>query len=96
MNREQAQNLLDNHENIKAFAAGKVIQFRTSQENWKDTPDPNFIAHSSNFRIKPEPRVFYLNLYGDGSCSCVHRDKAEADVMGRNTRTECVKVVEEL
>lgn len=52
MDRNQAKELLPI---IKAFAEGKTIQ-QTDGYDWYDLDDPDFIANSSSYRIKPEPK----------------------------------------
>ena len=52
MDRNQAKRLLPI---IKAFAEGKTIQ-QTDGYDWYDLDDPDFIANSSSYRIKPEPK----------------------------------------
>ena len=52
MNRNQAKELLPV---IKAFSEGKAIQ-QTDGYDWYDLDDPDFMANSSSYRIKPEPK----------------------------------------
>lgn len=56
MTREQAKELLPI---ITAFVEGKIIQVYTTN-GWKTTDDPAFDSTFSLFRIKPEPREFWL------------------------------------
>ena len=51
MDRNQAKELLPI---IKAFSEGKAIQ-QTDGYDWYDLDDPDFMANSSSYRIKPEP-----------------------------------------
>lgn len=53
MTREQAKAILPI---IQAYAEGKTIQYRTSNNEWVDTYKPSFSNSSSNYRIKPEPK----------------------------------------
>lgn len=53
MTREQAKAILPI---IQAYAEGKTIQYRTSNNEWVDTYKPSFSDSSSNYRIKPEPK----------------------------------------
>lgn len=53
MIREQAKAILPI---IQAYAEGKTIQYRTSNNEWVDTYKPSFSDSSSNYRIKPEPK----------------------------------------
>lgn len=53
MTREKAKAILPI---IQAYAEGKTIQYRTSNNEWVDTYKPSFSDSSSNYRIKPEPK----------------------------------------
>lgn len=52
MDRNQAKQLLPI---IQAFAEGKTIQ-QTDGYDWYDLDDPDFIASSISYRIKPESK----------------------------------------
>ena len=52
MTTEEAKQLLPI---IQAFAEGKAIQ-QTDGYDWYDLDDPDFMANSSSYRIKPEPK----------------------------------------
>jgi len=60
MNRERAKELLPI---IQAFADGKSIQLRRNYaDGWEDLCSPaNFNNIGFEWRIKPEPRVFWIN-----------------------------------
>ena len=56
MTREEAKELLPI---IKAFAEGKIIQYKNSFDEWSDTKENeglSFVCSPSNYRIKPEPK----------------------------------------
>lgn len=53
MTREQAKAMLPI---IQAFAEGKTIQYRTSNNEWVDTYKPSFSELPTKYRIKPEPK----------------------------------------
>lgn len=58
MDRKTAKELLPV---IKAYAEGKVIQMKSSNLNkWEDAVSPAFTLPTNNYRIKPEPREFYM------------------------------------
>lgn len=46
----------------EARDAGKVIQIKTSDGNWIDTPYPTFSYSSHQYRIKPEPVLVPLDM----------------------------------
>ena len=70
MNRERARELLPI---IQAFAEGEALQFRLNQGSaWLDLPDNELVtmtfpADDYEYRIKPEPREFWLQKHQDGT-----------------------------
>jgi len=56
MNREEVRELLPI---MQAFAEGKNIQYFSFEKIWTDVVTPSFVS-SSKWRVKPEPREFYL------------------------------------
>ncbi len=81
---------------ITALAEGKTIQWRpTMVLDWKDVDSPefnNFIAAA--FRIKPEPKVIWVNEYVDGEFyGYIDKDRALDQGNIQNTR-RAVKYIE--
>ena len=77
MNRKQAKELAPI---ITAFGDGKEIEIRCGNE-WIHLPfDISFDDPPENYRIKPEPRVIYINLYdgGDAGIGSASFSKQEA------------------
>lgn len=71
MNRENAKDYLPL---VQALADGKVIQeYRhvdIGKQAWRDCVNPEFDRYpASNYRIKPEPREFFMVLDNDGTGS---------------------------
>jgi hypothetical protein len=66
VNREEARKLLPI---IQAFAEGKTIQVLIIGRDWEDVAvdgfGSSFSFNPENYRIKPEPRVIYVNEYDD-------------------------------
>ena len=62
MNRERARELLPI---IQAFAEGKAIEYKTYSEKWVPLPDPPAFYGDSEYRIKPEPREFWIWWMGN-------------------------------
>lgn len=65
---------------VTAFAEGKVIQERYDGGGWRDIPPWSTLAFSldaENYRVKPEPREFYINIYDDG-CKYLHATSTAA------------------
>ena len=57
MTPERAKELLPI---IEAYASGAKIQSRRDDEEWRDDSYPLFNSMSYEFRIKPEPREFWV------------------------------------
>lgn len=55
---------------VTAFAEGKVIQERNGcEDRWRDVRPgvtPAFSMDVENYRVKPEPREWWVNIYNDG------------------------------
>jgi hypothetical protein len=75
MNREEAKKFLPL---ITAFAEGKTIQLKAGDCSWRDITDPCFSVPSACYRIKPEPKVLYINEYPSGRNFGVHHTEASA------------------
>ena len=83
---------------MQAAKEGKAIQYwarcnRGTDENWRGAPNPiwNWVAY--DYRVKPEPRRVWVNMYGNCMGSAhASREQAAADaVVGC---VECVEFVE--
>jgi len=89
MTRERAKELLPI---ITAFAEGKDVQYRTHRNDvWSPATSPNFAEHLE-WRVKPEPREFWVNVYSTGDY-CAH-DSAESATKARTTGGETIRVRE--
>lgn len=100
MNRDRAKKLLPI---IQAFAEGKEIQFRlidddvNFREDWLDLPKDErlivtFPADDYEYRIKPEPREFWVVLEEDEPVLVRRRCQSVWVEAGR----QCIKVREVL
>jgi len=64
MNRQQAAELAPI---MQAFADGKEVQYvSTAKNKWADAHNPSFVT-SVKYRIKPEPREFWICFDKGGS-----------------------------
>lgn len=91
MTIEQAKELLPV---IQAYVDGLQIQYKDSRQNeWCDVlSQPNFEASGCQWRVKPQPREFWVNVY-DG-CLCAHPDSKTAQrELSANGRTIHVREV---
>ena len=65
--RNKAQLLLANMAMIEAFAEGKTVEFlSTGLVNWVAREEYSFTSPPNQYRIKPEPRTFWVNVCLDG------------------------------
>lgn len=95
MNRDQAKQVLPL---ITAYAEGKTIQQRKFN-GWQDIDQLDFFTYSiENFRIKPEPKVFYINKYSGSPYwgrPCSSAEEA-AKLATLNATEIAIKFIEEL
>ena len=93
MTRKQAKELLPV---IQAFAEGKTIQIKT-HSGWGDMnlDYPNFNDDSNLYRIKPDPREFWIAVYKSSCVAYAYDAKADAKV-NQGTADELIKVREVL
>ena len=77
--------LLANPDIAKAYVEGKPIQFRHKErkygEEWVDWNFTSELMFSSryDYRLKPEPKMIYLLINGDGATVRSYPSRAEAE-----------------
>lgn len=85
---------------IQAHKDGKQIQFQAGGcLLWIDVQDndPSWDFNSCNYRIKPEPRRFWLNVYPDTRIYKVHLSLQSAtENKSKRIPVETIEVVEVL
>jgi len=84
---------------MQAFLDGETIQCRKhgSKKNWGvvRNPDPSWNWKDTDYRIKPEPREFWLNIYDNTAVSFSTEEAAEKHVcFGRTERIRVREVIE--
>ena len=89
MNRERTKKLLPI---IEAFANGEDIQIKAS-DKWLTWESYSFDS-KSEYRIKPNPREWWVNVYDKGSV--IHETKESARSGSAHTKCELIKVREVL
>ena len=99
MNRKQAKKLAPI---ITAFGDGECVQSEDACGGWHEecATDPNFenkdCGESLGWRIKPEPRVIYVNIYKSGGYGA-HNTAETASGAASAAVAECaVKFIEVL
>ena len=88
---------------VKAHAEGRTIQLNRNWRrpaeapDWWDTPTPDWSCGPDAYRVKPEPREFWLNIYPQDGGTYVHHSY-EAARAGCDHRESIptIKVVEVL
>ena len=81
---------------VQALAEGKCIQTANgSKDKWLDFADDEEISFNRApefYRVKPEPKVIYINQFGDGQWSCSHYGtKQEAELQAAAAMKASVK-----
>lgn len=87
---------------LQALADGKEVQLNvgsSSAPRWQTYSTLDFTACPEHYRIKPEPRRIFLNVYADQLddwSNCLHgtREKADKDQSPCRSRRECIEFVE--
>jgi hypothetical protein len=79
----------------QAYVDGKTIQSRQWGRNdvWVTDLDPNWNWAFREYRVKPKPREFWINVYSDRN-SWVHLTREVADTKAGVDRTACIHVRE--
>lgn len=85
---------------IQEHKRGKKIQAIAHEGpdrllGWVDV-FPNWDFYRCDFRVKPEPREWWVNVYSDISLNRVHESRTKADQLGTAHRIECIRVREVL
>lgn len=80
---------------IEAFRNGKSIQVSEPSKNcWADTPYPAFNLEF-DYRVKPEKKEMWVNVYRDAQGCVYHETKRDAEDRVGPGRIACVRVVYE-
>lgn len=94
MNRERAKEMLPI---IQAYAEGKKIEFFDKHyDEWREISDSGLgvgLVCDAIYRIKPEPRYVWLNVYGGNVLVVPYRSKESADQNVSRARTGRIKVL---
>lgn len=64
---------------IRAHREGKQIQFSSPGNGWRNClDDPSWNFQTNCYRVKPEPREIWVNVYDDNSYGSIHDTKERA------------------
>lgn len=90
MNRTSAKKYLDV---IKAFAEGATIESRyIDKKGWFEVGSPTF-STVAEYRVKPESKVFYVNVYEGCFGGLSFRTREMADDRACGDRLAVLKVI---
>lgn len=94
INRDRVRELLPV---LTAFVNGEPIQMRNLHGKWVDL-DEDVVSPEADieYRVKPKPREFWLNIYYGKDPGGAYETRFLADSRAGSSRTECIKVVEVL
>lgn len=86
---------------VMALSEGKTIEYRVMHDGswaWATMLDIDFTDPADRYRIKPEPRDFWINVYGDcvGLNVNIHPTKEMAENNASSHRKELIHVREVL
>jgi ribosome recycling factor len=86
MNREETKELI---KVMQAYVDGEKIEIQSGGTNsdWKECAHPNWNFAIARYRIKPKPRIIWVNEYPHDICAHVSKDRAcfnatRSDVVG--------------
>jgi len=78
---------------LTAYKAGKKVQVKLMQ-GWADVDDPKWSFDVDDYRVKPEPKVLWVNEYKNGS-GYGHTTRENAEGVARESHTRiAVRYVE--
>lgn len=78
MDKEQTKACI---EVMQAYVDGKEIQLRTNQHNeWLTINSPSWDWAAWEYRIKPAPKIIYVNEYGTGGLVAFQAEQNARDV----------------
>lgn len=78
---------------LQAAKAGKKIQCKGIGTEWLNEPNPDWNFSRWTYRIKPEPRVIYVNEYPN-SFGAIHHTEEAAKREASSNCTKQVKFIE--
>jgi len=79
---------------MQAFADGREIESTRSGSAWGVNTSPVWNWLECEYRVKREPREWWVNVYPEESSSIAHLSRTAADCDATRTRTECIHVRE--
>jgi len=83
------KSLKEKIEVMQAALDGKEIERNTGTNNgWQPEPDPDWSWDCWDYRIKPEPMEFWINVYVDGEEGVFTHYSEEAAVDFASTRLD--------
>lgn len=82
---------------MTAFRDGKDIEIRAlSEREWEPCSAPLWNFTEFDYRVKPEPRRFFRNLYDNGDFAGFYHTKEQANACASPRMVRVVEFVEVL
>lgn len=93
MTRETAKKF---RKEINAFADGEAIECKGPEPNakWEEANEPCWVP-GVEYRIKPKPRTFWINIYNDDGPNACHPSETVAKYKA-GSGAETIQVIEVL
>ena len=80
---------------MQAALDGEKIEFQDSNGDWIDS-DPAWNWNSTDYRIKPKPREFWVNIYASKDMGYAYETEEKAVQAGGINALKTIKVREVL
>lgn len=98
---KKLQELKEQQAIIQAYLDGKTIECKlkayTGDDNWSTTSEPVWAFAKLDYRVKNEPRTFYINfIKGTGKIAATYLTEAEAVQHAARYGRDTIKVIEVL
>lgn len=77
---------------VQALAEGKTIQQINDHGKWIDIKEPVFSHDISTYRIKPEPREFWVNEF-ESPCLLAMESKEAAERAAWNSFPKPIRII---
>lgn len=78
---------------VQSLADGKTVQWLTNAGEWQDVGQVDFCDTPSSYRIKPEPRRFFVSTDALGYPSDVYTSSQAAAFSDKSRLVEVVEVL---
>ena len=92
------QKTLDKISIMHSYEDGKTIEVQSpigsKWQDWTKYGEPQWDWANHDYRVKPEPRVYYTNVYENGKAGLLSKSRQEAIDLRSTRRADIIKLVE--